>query len=164
MAFKLLNMLCLLLLSISLQAQQTQKASEGDKNKKEVFRDNVKKNKPNDSFRAYIINNEYEVYMRINLYDQDIQIPGQELYGQLPGFLGKRYNSFCWVITSCKIKNEKEAELQMINDFGSEDLEATLTRENDTLYVLRQGAGSTLKVPHKGKWRKLPKTIQFIRK
>jgi len=164
MAKIILNILWLLLVSGTLQAQQPQKESDVDKNKKKVFQEYVQKNKPKDSFRAYIINNEYEVYMRINLYDQDIQIPGQELYGQLPGFLGKRHNSFCWVITSCKIKNENEAELQMINDFGSEDLEATLTRENDTLYVLRQGAGSTLKVPHKGKWRKLPKTLEFIRK
>ncbi len=116
------------------------------------------------SFRAYLVNNEYEVYLRINLYDQDIEIPGQELYGQLPGYLGKKHNSFCWVITSCKVKNEHEAALQMINDFGSEDLQATLTRENDSLYILRQGKGSTIKVPKNGKWQKLPKSLELIRK
>jgi len=78
-------------------------------------------------FRAYIYNNEYDVYMRINFYDQDISIPGQELYGQLPGYLGKQRNSFCWVITACQIESERKASLQMINDFGSEDLKATLT-------------------------------------
>ena len=103
-------------------------------------------------FRAYIYNNEYQVYM------------GQELYGNLPGFLGKQLNSFCWVITSCKIESDKQAELQLINDFGSEDLKATLTCVDDSTYVLRQGSGSTLKVPHQGKWRKLPKTIEFKRK
>ena len=51
-------------------------------------------------FRAYLTNNIYNVYLRINFYEQDITIPGQELYGQLPGFLGKQRNSFCWVITS----------------------------------------------------------------
>jgi hypothetical protein len=116
------------------------------------------------SFRAYLYNNEYNVYLRINLYDQDITISGQELYGQLPGYLGKKHNSFCWVITSCTVKSEQEAELQLINDFGSEDLTATLTRENDSTYVLRQGAGSTIKVPNKGKWQKLPKTLEFKRK
>ncbi len=116
------------------------------------------------SFRAYLVNNEYEVYLRINLYDQNIEIPGQELYGQLPGYLGKKHNSFCWVITSCKVKNEHEAELQMINDFGSEDLQAILSRENDSLYILRQGKGSTIKIPKNGKWQKLPKTLELIRK
>ncbi len=120
--------------------------------------------KEKDSFRAYLINNLYEVYLRINLYDQNVEVPGQSLYGQLPGYLGKQRNAFCWVIVSCNVKNEREAELQLINDFGSEDLTATLTRENDTLYTLRQGVGSTLKVPHNGKWRKLPKSLHFVRK
>lgn len=117
-----------------------------------------------DSFRAYLYNNTYNVYLRINFYDQDVTVPGQELYGQLPGYLGKRHNSFCWVITSCEVKNEKKAELQLINDFGSEDLTATLTRENDSIYVLKQGAGNTIKVPNNGKWQKLPKTLEFKRK
>ena len=78
--------------------------------------------------------------------------------------LGKLHNSFCWVITSCKIKNEKEAELQLINDFGSEDLKATLTRTNDSIYILKQGEGNTIKVPNNGKWQKLPKTLEFKRK
>ena len=116
------------------------------------------------SFRAYLYNNSYDVYLRINFYDQNITIPGQELYGELPGFLGKKHNSFCWVITSCRIINEQMAELQLINDFGSEDLTATLERKNDSIYILSQGAGSTIKVPNKGKWMKLPKTLQFKRK
>lgn len=115
-------------------------------------------------FRAYIFNNEYDVYMRINFYDQDISIPGQELYGQLPGYLGKQRNSFCWVITACQIESERKASLQMINDFGSEDLKATLTCINDSVYVLKQGSGSTIKVPHNGKWQKLPKTLELKRR
>ena len=120
--------------------------------------------KQGDSFRAYLFNNTYNIYLRINFYDQDVTVPGQELYGRLPGYLGKLHNSFCWVITSCKVKNEQEAELELINDFGSEDLKAVLTRENDSVYVLKQGAGSTIKVPNKGKWQKLPKTLEFIKK
>ena len=116
------------------------------------------------AFRAYLYNNEYNVYLRINFHDQNIEVPGQELYGKLPGYLGKVNNSFCWVIVSCKVKNDHEAELTLINDFGSEDLSATLTRENDSTYVLRQGSGSTIKVPNKGKWQKLPKTLAFKKK
>ena len=116
------------------------------------------------AFRAYLYNNDYNVYLRINLYDQDIEVPGQELYDKLPGYLGKVNNSFCWVIVSCKIKNDHEAELQLINDFGSEDLTATLTCNNDSTYVFRQEEGNTIKVPNKGKWQKLPKTLDFKRK
>ena len=118
----------------------------------------------NTAFRAYLYNNEYDVYLRINFYDQDVTIPGQELYGELPGYLGKKNNSFCWVITSCKVESEKKATLQLINDFGSEDLTATLTRKSDSVYVLRQGNGNPIKVPSKGKWQKLPKTIELKRR
>ena len=120
--------------------------------------------KQGDSFRAYLFNNTYNVYLRINFYDQDVTVPGQELYGKLPGYLGKLHNSFCWVITSCEVKDEKKADLQLINDFGSEDLNATLTRENDSIYILKQGAGSTIKVPNNGKWQKLPKIVELKRK
>ena len=117
-----------------------------------------------ETFRAYLVNNKYDVYLRINFYDQNINVPGHELYGELPGFLGKKNNSFCWLITSCKVKNEQEADIQLINDFGSEDLSATLVRQNDSIYILRQGEGSAIKVPQNGKWQKLPKTLEFIKK
>ena len=113
-------------------------------------------------FRAYIVNNEYDVYLRINFYDEDITVPGQELYGQLPGFLGKKHNSFCWLITSAKV-NGNTATLSLINDYGSEDLVATLAQKNDSVYVLKQEEGSTLNVPKNGKWQKLPKTMEFKR-
>ena len=114
-------------------------------------------------FRAYLYNNEYEVFMRLDLYDESITVPGQDLYGELPGYLGKKHNSFCWLITSAKIDGNK-AELQMINDCGSEDLTATLTAENDSLYVLKQVEGSTLKVPKEGKWQKLPSKLVLKRR
>ena len=116
------------------------------------------------AFRAYLYNNDYNVYLRINLYDQDIEVPGQELYDKLPGYLGKVNNSFCWVITSCKIKNDNEAEMSLINDYGSEDLQASLFCHNDTTYVLHQLKGSVLKIPKNGKWQKLPKYLVLKRK
>ena len=114
-------------------------------------------------FHAYLYNNEYEVFLNINLYDKDVEVPGQELYGQLPGYLGKKHNSFCWVITDAEVKG-KTATLSLINDYGSEDLTATLTLHNDSTYVLKQENGSTLKVPKNSKWQKLPKTLEFKRR
>ena len=123
----------------------------------------VKAQSNNTPFRAYLFNNEYNVFLRINFYEQDITVPGQDLFGQVPGYLGKKNNSFAWLITSAKINGDK-AKLQLINDYGSEDLTATLTRKNDSIYVLKQESGSTLKVPNKSKWLKLPKTLEFKRK
>ncbi len=117
-----------------------------------------------DTFRAYLYNNDYEVFLHINLYNQNIEVPQHELYGPVPGYLGKLHNSFCWVITSCQVKDDKKAELQLINDFGSEDLTASLERLSDSIYILKQVSGSTMRVPHKGKWRKLPKTLELHRR
>ena len=114
-------------------------------------------------FRAYLFNKEYNVFLRINLYDEDITVPGQDLYGKLPGYLAKQHNSFCWLITSSEVEGNK-ATLQMINDYGSEDLTATLTAESDSVFVLKQIEGSTLKVPNNGKWQKLPKTLELKRR
>ena len=115
-------------------------------------------------FCAYLVNDDYEVYLRINFYDKDIKIPGQEVYGELPGYLGKKRHSFCWVMVDAEVVSEQKARMTMINDFGSEDLEASLTRKNDSIYIFKQEKGSTVKIPKNGKWQKLPKTLEFKRK
>ena len=120
--------------------------------------------KDSTTFRAYLYSNEYDVYLNINFYDQNIKVPGQELYGDLPGYLGKKNNSFCWVITSVKIKDKNTATMNLINDYGSEDLTATLTQKNDSIYILKQESGSTLKVPKNSKWQKIPKTLEMKRR
>jgi len=113
-------------------------------------------------FQANLYNDEFQVVMKINFYDQNITVPGQELYGLLPGYLAKKYNSFSWVITSAKVKGNK-AQLALINDYGSEDLTATLMQKNDSIYILKQETGSSLKVPNNGKWQKLPKVMELKR-
>ncbi len=83
------------------------------------------------------------------------------MFGDLPGFLGKKNNSFYWLITSGTVISENKAELNLINDYGSEDLKATLTAVNDSTLTLTQGSGSTLKMPNNRKWQKLPKVIRL---
>jgi hypothetical protein len=67
-------------------------------------------------------------------------------------------------MVEAEIEDEKKASMTLINDFGSEDLEATLTRKNDSVYIFKQEKGSTVKIPKNGKWQKLPKTLEFKRK
>ena len=49
----------------------------------------------------------YKVYMRINLYDNDIKIPGQEIFGEIGGFLRSDDDSRCWIITSSEVNEKK---------------------------------------------------------
>ena len=111
-------------------------------------------------FKATIYNKEYDVYMRLNLYDNDVVIGWQEMLGELPGFLAKSGNNYCWLITEATVDGKK-AELEMVNDSGSDDLNATLTFEGDSVYTLRRKSGAVIKVPNSGKWQKLPSTLIF---
>ncbi len=119
---------------------------------------------PEKPFKGRFENKEYNVYLVLNLHDQNVKVPGQDLYGELPGYLGKRLNSFCWLITGSKVKSKTKATIELINEYGSEDLEATLTLQGDSLLTLKQGEGSNIKVPNKGKWQKLPDTLVFKKK
>lgn len=116
-----------------------------------------------EDFRGRLVNDEFDVFLHIDFQKQNITIPGQEIYGVLPGYLGKKHNSLCWPITMVKQQKDGEILLTMVNDYGSEDLTATLSLQHDSTYVLKQVSGSTIKVPKNGKWQKLPKTLIFRR-
>lgn len=116
------------------------------------------------TFKATLYNEEYDVTMRINLYDNDVMVPKLDMLGGQPGCLYREKAShYSWIITDADIKNAT-AELILVNESGSEDLEATLTCKDDSTYVLKQGHGSTMKVPKGTKWQKLPGTITLKRK
>ena len=113
-------------------------------------------------FKGYLSNNEYEVYLQINFYQNDIKVPGQEIFGTIAGFLGDRKDSRKWLITDAAIEG-KTAHLSIINDYGSEDLEANLTLNHDGTYTLERTEGSTIKIVVNGKWVKIPKKLVFKR-
>ena len=121
--------------------------------------------KPDGPFKCIVTNQEYNVFLRLNLYEETIPIPGQDILGNTFGYLKKTTDSRVWIITGAEIsKDGKKASLEMVNDYGSEDLNAELTITNDSTYVLRQLEGSTIKVAGKSKWIKLPKELKFIKK
>ena len=113
-------------------------------------------------FKGYLANNEYEVYLQINFYQNDIKVPGQEIFGTIAGFLGDRKDSRKWLITDAAIEG-KTAHLSIINDYGSEDLTADLTLESDGTYSLKQIAGSNIKIARNRKWVKIPKKLTFTK-
>lgn len=118
-----------------------------------------------DVFNARIDNKEYGVYIQMNLHEESIEIPGQEILGKVYGYLRKYTDGRVWIIMSVKLSNDgNKAELEIINDYGSEDLIAELTYEKDGTYTLKQISGSTIKVAGDGKWIKLPKQMTFVNK
>ncbi len=114
----------------------------------------------NQVFHTYIYNDEYKVYMDVNLYEANISVPGQDVFGTVPGFFGALRDSRKWLVTDAKIVGKNKAELDIINDYGSEDLTATLTyNPKDNTYVLKQTGGSRLKIVVNRKWLKIPTEI-----
>lgn len=120
--------------------------------------------KESKTFKGHFYNKEYDIYLIIDLYDMDVEVPNHSMFGNLPGYLGKRLNNFYWLVTSGKIKNDSYAELDMINDFGSEDTRVSLKQINDSTLIFKQEEGSTMKIANNGKWQKLPKELKLKKK
>lgn len=115
-------------------------------------------------FHVYAYNEEYKVYLDLNLYDSDVEVLGQEVFGKVPGYFGAIRDSRKWLITSAKLDGKHIAHLDIVNDYGSEDLEATLTyNRKDGSYILKQNSGSRLKIVVNRKWVKIPTTLTFVR-
>lgn len=114
-------------------------------------------------FKGYIYNKEYNVYIQMDFYHNNVVVPFQEIFGPLPGFFGDRQDGRKWLFTNAEVKG-KTATLQITNDYGSEDLTATLRQVNDSTYELKQGKGSTIKIARNRKWVKMPGTLTFTRK
>ena len=102
--------------------------------------------------------------MVIDLYRGGITVPGQDIFGEVDGYLGNLDDSRKWLVTEAHINTPTEATLALTNDYGSEDLTATLSyADKEQLYILRQEHGSSLKVVINRKWNKLPKTLKLRR-
>lgn len=115
-------------------------------------------------FQGYLYNKKYNVYICMDFYHNNIVVPYQELFGELPGYFGDKQDGRKWLFTSATIRDKHTADLQITNDYGSEDLVAMLTQVNDSTFRLKQGKGSTMKIARNRKWVKMPTELDFIKK
>lgn len=133
---KLLTILALLIMTLSTWAQTTDKP-----------------------FSGRLENKELEVALVIDLYQQQLRVPQQEdIFGPVAGYFYYKHDGRKWIIVSCELQGD-QALLTIINDYGSEDLTATLSLQPDGSFVLKQESGSTLKIVKNRKWVKIPKRI-----
>lgn len=112
-------------------------------------------------FDATIRNEEYKIHIRLNLYDNNVKVPGQDVLGEVGGYFGSTQSSTKWFIVGSSIIDERTAEIEVINDYGSEDFTATLKAGADGTYTYKKEDGSTLKFAVKGKWQKLPSRLEL---
>ena len=114
-----------------------------------------------DVFKGYLYNDEYQVYINMDFYRNNIKVPGQEIFGELPGYFGSKRDGRKWLFVAAELKDSITAKLTITNDYGSEDLEAVLRRLPDGSFELQQNDGSTIKIAVNRKWVKIPKRLQF---
>lgn len=120
--------------------------------------------KDSSIFVGRIDNDEYQVYIVMDFYRKNITCPRQEIFGQNPGYFGAKRDTRKWIIEDANISGHT-ANLVIINDYGSEDLEAKLTyNPHDKTYTLERTEGSTMKIVVDRKWVKIPKKLVFKKK
>ena len=115
-------------------------------------------------FDTTIHNDEYKIYITLNLYDKNVRVPDQDVLGEVEGYIGSSQCRSKWLIVDSRMVNDRTAELEVINDYGSEDFTAVLKMNNDGTYTFKKKNGSTLKFAVNRKWQKLPSTFQLTKK
>lgn len=98
-----------------------------------------------------------KIELKIDLYEESIEVPDMEMFGPMNGYLGGNIYSV-WPVTSFKIKKDKVI-LRLSNDLGSETQEAELTQTSDSTYTLKL-IGTT--VVKKVEGRKLVKITPIL--
>lgn len=115
-------------------------------------------------FDTTIRNEEYKIYIRLNLYDKNITVPGQDVLGEVDGYFGSTQSSTKWIVVASRLIDGQTAEIEVVNDYGSEDFTATLKVNDDGTYEYKKDGGSTLKFAVRGKWQKIPGNLELVRK
>ena len=75
------------------------------------------------------------VRMKIDLYEESIEVPGMDLFGPMNGYLGGKIYGV-WMITSFNLLDDNTASLRFSNDLGSDTQECILKHLEDGSYVL----------------------------
>lgn len=115
-------------------------------------------------FDTTIRNEEYKIYIRLNLYDKNITVPGLDVLGEVDGYFGSTQSSTKWIVVASRLIDGRTSEIEVVNDYGSEDFTATLKVNDDGTYEYKKDGGSTLKFAVRGKWQKIPGNLELVRK
>ena len=112
-------------------------------------------------FKCNLYNDTYQVYMKLNLYD-NLMVPNQDIFGELPGYFGAKRDTRLWLVTDAEILSGNKARLSVVNDFGSEDFVGDLIYNGEGKYTFKHKEGSVWKIVVNGKYVKIPKEIQLV--
>lgn len=107
-------------------------------------------------------NAEYKIFLKIDLVNKNVVVADQDIFGELDGYIGSDQCNHIWAIVSSEIIEDK-VQLEIINNYGSEDFHAILTKDENGNLLLKHTGGSVLKFPVNRKWQKIPSKVTFTR-
>lgn len=115
-----------------------------------------------EPWKLQLTNKEEQVDLKLDLYEESIDVPGMELFGPMNGYLAGKGVYGIWMVTSFQIKNDKEATLRLSNDQGSETQAILLTWQNDSTYLMELQNGVVVKKVVNKKLVKIPGKITLL--
>lgn len=105
---------------------------------------------------------EEKIDLRLDLYEESIEVPGLEAFGPMNGYLdGNIYG--VWYVVGFDIKDDKHATVTIANDLGSEDQKLTLTQTSDSTYHLKFLGYNAVKRAQGKKLVKIPSEMKMKR-
>jgi len=106
---------------------------------------------------------EEKIDLRIDLYEESIEVPGLEAFGLMNGYLGGNIYGV-WYVVGFDIKDDRHATLTIANDLGSEDQKLTLTQTSDSTYQLKFLGYNAVKRAQGKKLVKIPGEMKMLKK
>ncbi len=111
-----------------------------------------------------MVNPEAQINLHIDLYEESIEVPGMSMFGPMNGYINGKGVYGVWMVTTCKIKSDKEAVIHLSNDLGSETQVVELTLQNDSTCIFEQVNGNVIKKAVNRKLVKIPSKLTFQKK
>jgi len=104
---------------------------------------------------------EEKIDLRLDLYEESIEVPGLEAFGPMNGYLGGNIYGV-WYVVGFDIKDDKHATITIANDLGSEDQKLTLAQTSDSTYQLKFLGYNAVKRAQGKKLVKIPGEMKMI--
>ncbi len=114
-----------------------------------------------EPWKLTLENKSEQMTLRMNLYEESIDIPGMEFLGPMNGYLSGKGIYGIWMVTSFSIESDRRATLRLSNDQGSETQSVRLTQQSDSTYLMELRDGVVVKRADNRKLVKVPNAIVF---
>ena len=113
-------------------------------------------------FEGHFFSKELGVNMYLNLYEENITVPGFSFLGTMHGYMRDGIYG-TWMITKCSIKGNK-AKIRFSNDIGSDSQDVEFTQLSDSTYRYHATGGNAVKRAVGHKLVKITDEMTFVRK